>query len=131
MARRASDALGSQRQSRSAGFQAGRRQRHVAAAAGAYHSRQHDGPGDDLHVAAGLVSDPDDGHHYDDDREAASSTVGDRAAAEQPAGASLNFRVSPRSSTINPTMRSNRGLSSPLNVAYLWVIEFSLIDYVQ
>ena len=42
-----------------AGFQAGRRQTNVATAASADHSRQHDGPGDDLHDAAGLVSDPD------------------------------------------------------------------------
>jgi len=125
MAGVAPDALDRQRQSGLARIPAGRRQRHLAHAAGADNSRQHDGPGihDDFHDAAGLVADARARHDQCNCDQAGRAASGAAAAVEQSAGASLNFRV--------PESAAGQGLSSPLNVAYLWVIEFSLIEYVQ
>ena len=74
---------------------------------GSDHPRQHDGPDDSVHYPARLVADAQ-ASHGQCNRDPAVRTV---AGFEQPAGASLNFRV-PQGSVI-------RGLSSPLNVAYL------------
>ena len=98
MAGRAPDALALDRQSRSAGFQSGGRQRHNATAAGSNYSRQHDGPGGVVDHTAGLVSDAH-ARHDERDRDQAVGTAAVGTAAGrgiglgQPAGASLNFRV--------------------------------------
>src|SRR5208337_2030714 len=93
MARLPADALGSQRQSCRTGLPAGGWQRYVASAAGADYSRQHDGPGDDVHCSAGLVSDA--GARDDEcnpDQAGGPSLIG-AASLEQSTRASLNFRV--------------------------------------
>ena len=78
---------------------------------------------DDVNDAAGLVSDQDAQSRLR--RTTVKQVIPSAVAAppEQSAGASLNFRV--------PQICRASGLSSPLNLAYLWVIEFLLIGYVQ
>ena len=91
---------------------AGRRQRHVTSAAGAYHSRQHDGPADDLVGTAGLVADARARHRPTQPLIRPVAPPAAPPPSEHSAGASLNFRD-------HANLPRIQGLSSPLNVAYL------------
>ena len=78
----------------------------LATAAGADHSRQHDGPGDDLDDAAGLVSDAATVTTTTTTVKAGRTAGGSSTAVEQSAGTSLKFRGSPRNIAIDAILPS-------------------------
>ena len=68
---------------------------------------------------AGLVPDAQAPHDQCDRGQTGRTTGSAAAPVERPADASLNFRISPGNIAIVAILPSLRGLSSPLNVAYL------------